>query len=73
MLVDDGLLDYDVPVRHYIPEFELYDPFASKECTLRDMLQHRTGLAEPFSGKIAGFSLQIEPMVEPVVFNRVAG
>ena len=45
MLVDDGLLDYDKPIREYIPEFEMYDPFASKEVTLRDMLTHRTGLA----------------------------
>ncbi len=45
MLVDDGLLDFDVPIRHYIPEFALYDPFASEQVTLRDMLTHRTGLA----------------------------
>lgn len=44
MLVDDGLLDYDTPIRHYIPEFALYDPFATEQVTLRDMLSHRTGL-----------------------------
>lgn len=43
MLVDDGLLDYDKPIREYIPEFEMYDPFASKEVALRDMLHNFPG------------------------------
>jgi len=45
ILVDEGLLDFDVPIRHYIPEFALYDPVATEQVTLRDMLTHRTGLA----------------------------
>ena len=45
MLVDDGILDYDRPIREYIPEFAMYDEFATRDCTLRDMLTHRTGLA----------------------------
>lgn len=45
MLVDEGKLDYDVPIIEYFPDFKMYDEFATKECTLRDMLSHRTGLA----------------------------
>jgi CubicO group peptidase (beta-lactamase class C family) len=45
MLVDDGVLDFDKPVKDYLPDFKMYDPFATAECTLRDMLCHRTGLA----------------------------
>ena len=45
MLVDDGLLDYDTPIRKYVPGFEMYDEFATRDMTLRDMLTHRTGLA----------------------------
>ena len=45
MLVDEGLLDFDKPIREYIPDFAMYDEFATKECTIRDMLTHRTGLA----------------------------
>lgn len=44
MLVDDGLLDYDVPIREYIPHFRLNDPIASFQVTLRDLLCHRSGL-----------------------------
>ncbi len=42
--VDDGLLEWDRPVREYLPTFELYDPVAGRELTLRDMLSHRSGL-----------------------------
>jgi CubicO group peptidase (beta-lactamase class C family) len=45
MLVDEGKLDYDVPVKTYLPDFKMFDPFASEQITLRDMLYHRTGLS----------------------------
>jgi CubicO group peptidase (beta-lactamase class C family) len=44
MLAADGALDLDAPIRNYMPEFELFDPFASREATPRDLLCHRTGL-----------------------------
>jgi CubicO group peptidase (beta-lactamase class C family) len=42
-LVAEGKLDFDQPVSEYLPEFQLFDPDASKRFTLRDMLCHRTG------------------------------
>jgi CubicO group peptidase (beta-lactamase class C family) len=44
LLVDQGALDWDKPVREYIPEFILTDPYVSEHITVRDMLSHRTGL-----------------------------
>lgn len=44
MLVDEGILGWDTPVTNYIPDFRMYDDYATKELTLRDMLSHRTGL-----------------------------
>lgn len=44
-LVDEGILDWDVPVREYAPELRMMDPEADEGMTLRDMLCHRTGLA----------------------------
>ena len=44
-LVDEGVLDFDRPVHDYLPELSFYDETATKECTLRDMLYHRTGIA----------------------------
>ena len=45
MLVDDGLVDMDRPVRAYLPEFELKDPYRTLHTTVRDVLSMRTGLA----------------------------
>ena len=44
LLVDQGKLEWDKPVREYIPEFILDDPYATEHVTVRDMLSHRTGL-----------------------------
>lgn len=44
LLVDDGLLEWDKPVREYIPEFILADAYATEHVTVRDLLSHRTGL-----------------------------
>jgi CubicO group peptidase (beta-lactamase class C family) len=32
------------PSRKHLPAFQLYDPYASREATVRDLLCHRTGL-----------------------------
>jgi CubicO group peptidase (beta-lactamase class C family) len=44
MLVDEGKLKWDDRVSDYIPELRLYDPYASHELTVRDILTHRSGL-----------------------------
>lgn len=44
MLVDQGKLDWDVPVREYLPEFKLSDPQISEKITMRDLLTHQSGL-----------------------------
>ncbi|HEY7414821.1 MAG TPA: serine hydrolase [Ktedonobacteraceae bacterium] len=44
ILADQGKLDWDTPVRAYIPSFKLYDPVASEHATPRDLVSHRTGL-----------------------------
>ena len=43
-LVDDGLVEWDTPVRHYLPDFELRDHVATERLTPRDLLCHRSGL-----------------------------
>lgn len=44
ILVDEGLLDWDRPVREVLPTFRLADPVATERTTVRDLLTHRTGL-----------------------------
>ena len=43
-LVDEGLLEWNDPVRKHLPWFKLADPAASELITVRDLLCHRTGL-----------------------------
>lgn len=44
MLADEGRLDWDRPVRDYLPDFRLYDHFATTEMTPRDLVTHQSGL-----------------------------
>lgn len=44
MLVDEGRLNWDQPVRSYLPDFALFDRYASDNITPRDLLSHRSGL-----------------------------
>ena len=44
LLVDEGKLEWDRPVREYLPWFRMYDSAASELMTIRDMLTHRSGL-----------------------------
>jgi len=64
ILVDEGKLQWNQKVRHYLPWFELYDPYVSSEFTIRDLLCHRSGLAT-FSGDLLwyGSSYSAEEVV----------
>jgi CubicO group peptidase (beta-lactamase class C family) len=44
VLVDQGKLDWDKPVRDYLPDFKMWDPFATERMTPRDLVTHRSGL-----------------------------
>jgi CubicO group peptidase (beta-lactamase class C family) len=43
--VDEGKLKWNDKVQDYIPEFAMYDPYVTKEFTVRDLLVHHSGLA----------------------------
>ena len=44
ILVDEGKLAWDDPVTKYLPNFQMYDPYVTRELTIRDLLTHRSGL-----------------------------
>jgi CubicO group peptidase (beta-lactamase class C family) len=44
MLADEGKLDWDKPVREYMPDFRVFDPVATERMTARDLVTHRSGL-----------------------------
>lgn len=45
-LVDEGEMRWDDPVRKHLPGFHLSEPHADALVSLRDLLTHRTGLAQ---------------------------
>jgi CubicO group peptidase (beta-lactamase class C family) len=43
ILKDQGRLDWDDPVTRFLPDFQLSQPYPTREVTIRDLLTHRTG------------------------------
>lgn len=44
ILVDEGKLDWNDKVIDHLPDFRMYDPWVTREMTVRDLLVHRSGL-----------------------------
>ncbi len=44
LLAEEGKLAWDKPVIDYLPGFCLWDPYVTRELTVRDLLVHRSGL-----------------------------
>jgi len=45
LLVEEGKLEWDAPVLRYLPAFQLWDPYVTRELTVRDLLVHRSGFS----------------------------
>jgi CubicO group peptidase (beta-lactamase class C family) len=46
ILVDEGKIHWDDRVIDYLPQFRMYDPYVTREFTIRDLLTHRSGLGK---------------------------
>ena len=44
ILVDQGKIRWDDKVIDHLPGFQMYDPWVTREMTIRDLLVHRSGL-----------------------------
>lgn len=44
VLVDEGKVGWDDKVIDHLPGFQMYDPWVTREMTIRDLLVHRSGL-----------------------------
>jgi CubicO group peptidase (beta-lactamase class C family) len=44
LLVDEGKLDWDRPIRQYVPSLKFNNDDLDRTVTVRDMLSHRTGI-----------------------------
>jgi CubicO group peptidase (beta-lactamase class C family) len=44
LLVEEKKIEWDAPVVRYVPWFQMWDPYVTRELTVRDLLVHRSGL-----------------------------
>ena len=44
LLVEEGKIEWDAPVTRHLPWFQMWDPYVTRELTVRDLLVHRSGL-----------------------------
>jgi CubicO group peptidase (beta-lactamase class C family) len=44
LLVEEKKIEWDAPVTRFLPWFSLWDPYVTRELTIRDLLVHRSGL-----------------------------
>jgi CubicO group peptidase (beta-lactamase class C family) len=73
VLVDEGKLDWDDPVRKHVPFFHLADPLADRDVRIRDLLCHRTGVGShdllwyraPWSPEVAVRRIGLVPLDKP--------
>src|SRR5260370_1309004 len=83
MLVEEGKLTWDKPVRESVPAIQFYNDQLNNNVTLRDMLSHRTGgtrhdliwFKSPFTRKELFEKLKYlepqEPMRETFLYNNL--
>src|SRR6185295_2600012 len=45
LLVTEGKLDWDKPIKNYVPQIQFYNDELNAHVTIRDMLSHRTGIS----------------------------
>ncbi len=45
ILVDEGKVKWDDPVIQYLPDFQLYDPYVTRELRVRDLFLHNSGVS----------------------------
>ena len=71
ILVDEGKLNWDDKVIDHYPSFQMYDPYATREMTVRDLLCHRSGL-ETFDGDLIwyGSNRSREEVVSRIKYRK---
>lgn len=70
MLHAQGGLSLDDKVQKWLPDFKQYDPYVTKEATLRDLLCHRLGF-ETFQGDFMYFDSDLSLQQVREKFGRV--
>ena len=73
MLVHEGKIKWDDRVTDHLPDFQLYDPVATRKITIRDLLCHHVGLPT-YGGDLTWFGANYdrEEVVRRIRFQEPA-
>lgn len=72
MLVDDGLLRWGDPIKKYIPELELADPYVTEHVAIDDLLCHRSGLSAEVVGDFQNRNYTIKNLLQDMKGMKLA-
>ena len=72
MLVDDGTLRWDDPIKKYIPELDLADPYVTEHIAIDDLLCHRSGLSGVPIGGFQNRSYTIKKLLQDMKGMKLA-
>ncbi|MBX9693807.1 MAG: serine hydrolase, partial [Cyanobacteria bacterium] len=72
ILVDDGKLSFDDQVVDNFPEFYLNDSYATRMCTARDLLAHRSGLPAFEGDNLEGLGFSREEIIRRIRYIKPA-
>lgn len=71
MLVDEGKIKWNDPVKKHYPAFQMYDPYVTEHMTIEDLLCHRSGLIT-FDGDLLWYATNYtrEEAVERIKYYK---
>ena len=67
-LVDQEKIEWDKPVREYIPWFKMYDPSVTERLSVRDLVTHRSGLPRHDPAWYNNYSASRESLVRKLPY-----
>ena len=68
VLVEQGKIDLDTPIIHYMPDFAMWNDDSTKNVTVRDALCHRSGLPRHDISLFTNQETSLADMVQKVRF-----
>jgi CubicO group peptidase (beta-lactamase class C family) len=71
-LVGDGVITWDTRISDLDPSFALYDPWVTREVTLRDMFSHRSGLPHHAGDDLEDLGYEREAVLHRLRYLRPA-
>lgn len=69
-LIGEGRISWDSKISDLDPEFQMYDPWVTKQLTLRDMFAHRSGLPEHAGDSLEDLGFDRQQVLHRLRYQR---